>query len=257
MRKTLLILILLVVVASPASASAWDGAGMWQRAAADQNPGGGGIYATGGKGDYGLGCAVCHVGPAKQITATLTPTPAFQVIGSAQAYKPGQTYAIAVALNGEHLGLGACGAYTSNTNGFAATVEGVDGLPTGILASDSGQSAASCPATMPGGITSGTSVLFGDCRAVVARNGLSPGRTSWSFNWTAPPVGSGTATIWAGVVDGDCSMSSLGDDVAMVSAPLAEGSPTGAREPRGKLPFAALAGFAIAAAVGAAIRKRR
>jgi hypothetical protein len=253
--------ILLALVAAltawTGSARAWDGPGMWTNPADAAFPGGGGIYATGGQGDYAITCAHCHIGSTKQIGATITAAPPFQTAGLGTAYKPGQAYTITVALTGEHLGLGACGQYMSNANGFAATVEGGNGLPTGVLSSDSGQSAASCPAANPTGVTTGTSVTYGDCRVAVARGGLPAGAKSWTFGWTAPAVGAGAATLYVGVVDGDCSMSSLGDDVAMIAQPLAEGNPLASAAPRRNRPVVPWLAAIGVAAVGAILSLRR
>jgi len=131
-----------------------------------------------------------------------------------------------VKLVGEHLGINGCGQYKSNTNSFAATIEDAAGNPAGLLASDTGQSKAACPADASA-LSSGTTLMYKDCRVVAPRNGLPQGTQQWTFQWTAPAVGSGAVTIFAGVVDGDCSMNTLGDDVMMLSMSVSEGSPGG------------------------------
>ena len=64
-----------LLLAAPALAHAWDGPGLWYAAAHGAQPGGGGLIATGGRGDHGLGCSACHVSPSRQIQA---------VVGAAQ-----------------------------------------------------------------------------------------------------------------------------------------------------------------------------
>jgi hypothetical protein len=197
--------------------------------------GGGGIYGTGGATDYGIKCSHCHINNNNQqghLTMNVVPTPAFQSVGGADAYKPGQTYAITVTMMGEHLGL-ANTAMTGNINQMAFTVEdNATGKLAGVLTSDEGKSSSSCtvadpyPKTYNGGVTnpsdtSKTTIVFGTCHAVLGLPGQA--RTQWKFSWTAPA--SGDLTIFVGAVDGDTDgKSSLDDDAIELSIPLKKGS---------------------------------
>jgi hypothetical protein len=187
--------------------------------------GAGGIYGTGSAQDWGLTCAHCHVKAVGKIDATITPTPAWQNIAGAMAYKPGQAYSLTVALIGEHLSGTAA---MDNLNGMAMTFENSSGTPVGMLASDTpGNSAASCPTTAPTATPSGTTYVYGPagigCKTVVYVP--KPNATSWTFSWTAPATGSGQVIGFYGVVDGDHDgKSSQDDDVKVGQLKLAEGN---------------------------------
>jgi hypothetical protein len=239
-------IILTLALLGSASARAWDGDMLWNNPANGGNgavgstnalmPGGGGIYGTGGARDYNITCASCHVNDKQQqgqIDATLTFNPP---LGAGNAYKPGTQYTVTVALVGEHLGLSGCGPYVDgNINQFSASIEDASGRGAGVLVSDSGQSASSCPSAAPMNPT-GTTILYGDCHAVSSRAGKSMvNTTSWTFTWTAPAAGAGPITIYWGIVDGDCMMDSFGDDVKTGSTKLTEGTATAERRSR---PFA-------------------
>jgi hypothetical protein len=230
---------LALALLAPTAAHAWDGDTLWGSPANGGNgapgtmnalvPGGGGIYGTGGARDYNITCASCHVNDKQQqgkIDGKLTFNPP---LGAGDSYRPGTQYTIGVALVGEHLGLSGCGPYVDgNINQFGASIEDAAGKSVGVLASDSGQSSASCPAAAPM-TSSGTTLLYGDCHAIVSRGGKTMvNTTSWSFTWSAPAAGTGPVTISWGVVDGDCAMDSFGDDVKTGSTKLTEG--TAARE---------------------------
>jgi hypothetical protein len=232
-------LIALVLVASfPSLARAFDGQGLWYTPAnggvappgntTALPPGGGGIFGTGAAHDYSITCASCHLNDKQQqgkIDLMLAFSPALQTISGQPAYKPGQTYMVTVTMTGEHLGQSNCGQYvTGNINNFAATFENVAGKTIGTLASDSGQSAASCPARAPT-VTSGTTMLYDDCRVIFSMGGdkADSGRTTWSFAWTAPAASTSTVTLYWGVVDGDCMMDSWGDDVKIGNSKIYEG----------------------------------
>jgi|GEM_PF-2757233 len=232
------VMIWLVMLAIPSLAQAWDGELLWNNPANGQGPvgapsslmpGGGGIYGTGGARDYNITCASCHVNDKKQqgqIDAKLTFTPSLSSLGAAQAYKPGQLYVVTVALLNEKLGKQNCDQYvTGNINNFAASFEDSAGKSVGVLASDSGQSAAACSKVMPANVTTGTTMLYGDCHAITSMGGdkRNVNTTTWTFKWTAPAAGAGQVTIYWGVVDGDCVMDSLGDDVKVGTTKLVEG----------------------------------
>jgi hypothetical protein len=222
---TLLIVAALTFFSLPASA--WDGIPLWYGTAHGASPGGGGIVGTGGLSESSIECVHCHMKPEKKIDATVTPVPAF---GAGTSYAPGQKYQFTVKLVGEHLGLAQCDQYMANNNGFAATFENASGQNVGSLASDSGQvQGSACPKDPPKGDTlTGTTVMYDDCRVILPRtDGVSlPNVTQWKFSWTAPPRGAGDVVMYAGVVDGNCDMSSLNDDAKMIKLTLSESAAT-------------------------------
>lgn len=185
--------------------------------------GAGGIYGMGSRTDHNITCATCHTGGMGLITATVTPTPAFQKVGGSDAYKPGQTYSITVAMLGEHLGLNQG---MDNLNGMALTIEDQNGKVQGVFTSDADPNAnsTSCkpsyPATNP---ANGTTYIYGDCHGMIFIP--RPNTTTWTFTWKAPAAGTGQLTAFYGVVDGDHNgKSSLGDDVKMGVLKLVEGN---------------------------------
>ncbi len=194
-------------------APAWDGDAYWDKSPeSDITSGGGGIWGTGGKRDYGITCASCHVDPANQMTFTLSFSPP---LGTGDKYVPGQSYVVSGNMT-ETLGLnaGSCNGL-DNRNGFAATLELASGAPAGALFSDTGPTG--CPSV-------GTSTqTFGRCDAVVYVANAGKDRTRWSFNWTAPSTGAGAVTLSWGAVDGNCDMMSMNDDVKTGTLTLAEG----------------------------------
>lgn len=228
MTKTLLpsLAMLLVLGASVPVALAFPFDTSWHMASSGRSTGAmanragaGDIYYTGGAQDYHLGCASCHTGGGGAIDLTLTPTPAFGTMGGEDTYHPGQTYSFAVQMVGEHLH---GSAPNDNLNQFALTIEDLAGHRAGAFASDSGQTQASCPAAPPTTWPGGTTLLYGDCHAIVSH--AAPNVTSWTFGWTAPAAGAGDLTIYVGAVDGDHDgSSSLGDDVVQRSFTLLEG----------------------------------
>ncbi len=204
------------------AAAAWDGADLWYKQAEGALPGGGGILGTGSASDHGITCAHCHTNAAGMIDLQFTFTPTLPLVGGQPTYTPGQSYQVDVKLTGEHLGTGVCDQYMTHVNNFAATFEGDSGKLAGVLSSDSGQTSSSCPPNVPMLPINGTTVLYNDCRAVLASGGED--RTTWTFSWQAPPAGAGTLTLFYGVVDGDCDMSSRGDDVKVGTLKLGEAS---------------------------------
>lgn len=205
---------------APTLALAWDGVSLWYDTAEGKSPGGGGIIATGAVQDYNITCAHCHVGAPNKIDAKFEFNPPMATVGNQPVYTPGQTYQINVSLLNETLGLANCAQYMMNANNVGVAFEDASGKSAGILASDSGQSASSCKPTAPSQPIQGTTALYGDCHAVVGTG--AENLSNWSFSWTAPKAGAGPLTVYYGVVDGNCDMSSYDDDVKVGTIKLGE-----------------------------------
>ncbi|MEO8549128.1 MAG: hypothetical protein ABI678_04125 [Kofleriaceae bacterium] len=204
--------ILLILVALASTASAWDGPGMWYRRADADDPGGGGILGTGGGHDHGIKCTDCHVERATEpVTFALAFSPALPVVGSDSSFTPGQTYTVTARLTGASLTSAGC---ANDMDGFAASFEDDAGAATGMLASDSGQTATSC-ATLNADTDPGTTALNGDCKVIFARKKASD---QWTFTWKAPTAGA--IHIHWGAVDGNCDMMSMKDAVVTGSTTL-------------------------------------
>jgi hypothetical protein len=229
MRALLFFALVFLFAAMPAFA--WDGPALWQEAT-NQDYGGGGVWATGGKQDFGINCTHCHKRPSTMPTPSVdlqfTFNPPLQ--GTGKTYSPGQRYQVTTQLTGETLGL-TCDPGMANNNGFTTTFELANGQRAGALESDWGQRSTSCPRVLPSYINSGGytiyvadggTVTYGDCHAVAAAALAST--TSWTFFWTAPAAGAGNVTVFYGVVDGNCDMNSLNDDSRAASFVLAEGT---------------------------------
>ena len=205
-------LVLALLLATTGTALAWDGPGMWYRAADDANPGGGGILGTGGQHDHGIRCSDCHVQrpsePALRLDLAYSPT---LVNGS---FVPGQRYTVTATLSGVGVACasGPNGGGTTKVDNFAASYEDDAGNPAGTLAADSGP----CR-TLPQPTDPGTTVLDGDCAVIFSDS--KPSTTRWTFTWTAPS--SGAVHVYWGAVDGNCDMMSMGDAVTTGSATLA------------------------------------
>jgi hypothetical protein len=222
---------LLFAVALPALA--WDGPALWEEPT-NADYGGGGVWGTGGKNDFGINCTHCHKRPANMPTASVDAQFAFnpvpQMVNGARAYKPGQRYTVTVTMTGETLGLSGCNGMANN-NGFSTAFELANGQRAGKYASDWGQSSDACPSILPsyvnsGGytiyVTDGGTSTFGNCHAVASTS--LDGQSSRYFFWTAPAAGSGPVTVFYGVVDGNCDMNSQNDDSRASSFVLAEGT---------------------------------
>ncbi len=175
------------------------------------------------------------------------------MVGGQPTYTPGQKYQVDVKLVGEHLGLSGCGQYLTHVNNFAATVEGASGKLAGVLGSDSGQSSSSCPKDLPKPI-SGTTVLYGDCHALISSG--AENMSSWSFSWTAPAAGSGGLTLFYGAVDGDRDMMSMNDDVKVGTIKLGEATAALEAPPR-DWRSAMLAFSLVPIGLAARLRKRK
>src|SRR5262249_6815702 len=114
----------------------------------------------------------------------------------------------------------------NNKNGMVATFEDINGNTKGSLLGDMQNSCPAGAPTLPDGALVGTTYTYGaPCRNIASLgkivNGV--GLTSWSFKWTAPAAGAGTVYFYYGVVDGDASQTSLGDDVKMGKQQISEG----------------------------------
>jgi hypothetical protein len=263
MHKLLLcVYFVAATIAVPAAALAWDANAYWWDPAEgapgqpyDVLPGAGGIIATGGASDHNITCADCHVKAAGQIDSKFAFNPA--LVGG--AYSPGKTYQVTASLLYEHLGLSGCGPYVNgNVNNFAATFEDANGNVVGTLASDGNTSGASCQTKLPGQVT-GSTITYGDCHAVTSTS--EKDRQSWTFSWTAPAKGAGAVTLYFGMVDGDCMMDSLNDDVKVGTVKLNEGlaslsPPPGKDGNRAVAMVGLYPGLAIVAAVARARRRR-
>jgi hypothetical protein len=183
--------------------------------------GGGDIWGTGSVRDWGVQCNHCHINDKNQqgqITSQFTTNPPL----SGGKYVPGTQYTVTVKLLGEHLGTSDP---TNNRNGFVATFENMNGQPTGGLLGDM---QTSCPATptMPDALLPGGTFAYSYNNSGcvnVASLFKSPAPTQWTFKWTAPAAGTGTVIMYYGLVDGDASQSSYGDDVKMGKQMLPEG----------------------------------
>lgn len=202
-----------------APALAWDGPELWFADPAGAQPGGGGLIGTGSARDRNITCTHCHTGAEGLIDLKLDFNPPLPTVGGQLTYSPGQTYQISAQLIGEHLGQSGCEQYMAHTNNFAAAFEDASGKPSGVLASDSGQSSASCPQAAPKPVN-GSTVIYGDCHAIMSSG--QQNTSSWSFSWTAPPSGSGPISLFYGVVDGNCDMMSMNDDVRVGKKKLGE-----------------------------------
>ncbi len=245
-------LLAIAAILWPASAAAWDSPPLWNEPADGMQPGGGGIYATGGGRDFRITCTHCHITPTNRIDLAVAFVPA---LDTGNAYRPGQQYQVTVNLLGERLGMSGCGQFMRNVNAFAATFEDAAGQTTGTLASDAGQSASSCPPASPTSPFAGSTVLYGDCHAVISNN--KPNVTSWRFSWTAPSAGAGPVTLYYGGVDGNCDMSSLEDDVKEGTMSLGESSAARSRPGSGGAALAMLGGVPALGLVAMLRRRRR
>ena len=173
--------------------------------------GGNRVYFDGSPRQKSYDCTACHNDGSHAISA--------RVDGIAGSYAPGMTYTITVALVGEHTGFGTA----NNQNGFVAEIVDDMRAPVGTLATPDIDR-----------------VALIDDGAVAAGEGKDA--TMWTFTWTAPAAGRGAATLHLGMVDGNGANSVQvpqndpgGDDVALATVRLCEGSP-GCAEPASPAP---------------------
>jgi hypothetical protein len=212
--------IALGLAGSVTPAFAWDGPELWYGSASGDTPGGGGILGTGGQHDHYIKCSHCHVErKMTNLAFALEFTPALPVAGGDQSYEPGRRYTVTARMTNESLGTPCSDPNGKNVDNFAAAFENDEGRPAGVLETDSGAIATTCPATAPTAASAGTTAIAKDC-AVVFSKGKDNLRT-WTFAWTAPA--SGPVVVSWGAVDGDCLMMSMDDAVVegkqMLSAP--------------------------------------
>lgn len=239
MRAFIGTIIAAAILCGAAPASAWDGPGLWYGRADDANPGGGGILGTGGRHDHGIKCTDCHVDRVQEPNLGFAMT--FQPALNGQVYAPGQRYTVTARLTGAQLGVGcnAADATMHNRDGFAASFEDASGAAAGALASDSGQTSASC--VLPSPPPPGTTALDGDCQVIFATSAENV--DAWTFTWTAPTAG--PVRVFWGAVDGNCDMMSMKDaavsgSMTLASPPLARADGRGAPWP---LPLVASLGL--------------
>jgi hypothetical protein len=202
-----LAIIFVILASSAAPALAWDGPGMWYRAADNMDPGGGGILGTGGQHDYGIQCTDCHVDRVDEpgLAFDLQFTPALVN----NTFVAGQTYAITATMTGGNI---PCPTNSPNGVGkkvrnFAASFETDTGGAAGRLAADDGQSAPSC--TLPSPAPAGTTALDGDCKVVFGQGVENV--SVWRFSWTAPASTTSPVHVFWGAIDGNCDMMSMKD----------------------------------------------
>jgi hypothetical protein len=257
MTKRTLVLVVLFTIATTHAAFAWDGPDAWYRAANADNPGGGGILGTGAARDHGITCRECHTDRVDAPTLALqfTFTPSLPSSGGMSSYAAGVRYRVDVTLQNEALGP-PCGQYLAHTDGFAATFEGANGASVGMLETDAGVSAASCPTVAQMPTAAGTTGLYSDCKAIFSKG--NPDISTWSFYWTAPA--GGAVRIFYGGVDGDCDMMSMGDAVVVGTMTLkdpamAQVSPPPHEETSS--PWRLASAFSLVAIVGIVVPLRR
>lgn len=189
---------LLLLAPAPALAfhEAWDRSGYGDVA---PSPGPGGIYYTGSPHDHGLTCAACHVDAPGRIRATTTFTPAL----SGGRYRPGQRYRVDVAISGS-----------------GCTVPGLSGLMV-FMGDATGRRSVGA---YHGGTPDPHPGSRGDHMFVLDRD--PP--WAFSFDWTAPAVGTGEVRFFGGVTVGDCvsrpPSDYADDDNVMIEMRLGEGS---------------------------------
>jgi hypothetical protein len=229
--RPLITLIVLSMFAVPAFA--WDGPQYWE-APTNEPEGGGGVWGTGGKSDFGISCTHCHKRPASMPTPSVNLqwsfNPPLEMVGGAQAYKPGQRYTVSVSMTGETLGFSNCNG-NANNNGFGAAFELANGQRAGRLQSDWGQDSNACPPVLPSyvnsfgytiPVTDGGTSTYGSCHAIASTSLENTGYRY--FFWTAPAAGSGTVTVFWGAVDGNCDMNSQNDDSRSGTFAITEGT---------------------------------
>lgn len=236
--------IALAVVAPLAVAGAYSTAAFgfgdfvsWGGTAHGKEAGAGYIYGTGSQADWGITCAMCHTNDKQQqgnLAVSVTPNPAWEMVNGNPGYKPGATYQITVAMGAGSLGLGT----PEDVNNMAVTFENDAGALAGQLISDvcpggpaNCVGSTNCPANftpinqLP---PQATTYMFGPtCTTLLSIGRGNPALTTWKFTWKAPAAGSGRATMFYGVVDGNAGgepISSLGDDVVQGTLKLDEGT---------------------------------
>ncbi|MBI2896515.1 MAG: hypothetical protein HYY06_23355 [Deltaproteobacteria bacterium] len=197
MRALICVAMLAVVTGVPGAARAFRDQSLFGEEGV--RGGGGGSFYTGSPGSRGYDCSICHVeAPGRARLRVAVDPPALAQTGSWEA---GTSYRITVRLEGA----------TGVQSAFAAEIVGTDGAPRGEL--EPFDATVSRPA--------GTGAVFG--------NGSS--QAAWTFDWIAPPAGSGSVTLYLAAVDGDGAAGSgsdlYRDDVAVASLALSEAGSSG------------------------------
>jgi hypothetical protein len=187
-----------------------------------------GVYFTGASRFSSQTCQSCHIDAPGQVRLKLGADPPELFT---DGYQPGMTYLIEVDLLDEGAGLqyatptcteppGKTDHYNyvqCNNNNFALEVDlGDQPMTSGFCAV--APSGGRCPAPSP---SSDETVVGPDGDVVFANRPHDPaspktvlrnGATTWHLWWTAPPAGSGPATFYVAVVDGDGAAGTAGDD---------------------------------------------
>jgi uncharacterized protein (TIGR03382 family) len=193
--------------AIPAGAHAFHGQLDFRKRAIDG--GGESMYYTGSPRWRGWDCTTCHIEPEGRMQMRIDSNPP-ELIGEG-TYVPDATYSMTVRMVGEHRGLGA----PLNSNTFVLETldanQGTAGFFVGL----------------------GPNVERPASEEIVVARGENERETTWSFEWIAPPPGSGTLTMWLAGVDGDGAegrlgrtTDPLGDDVYVASLALSESGAT-------------------------------
>jgi len=192
--------------------------------------GGGDIWGTGSVRDFGITCAHCHINDKMQ-QGQITSQIQFQTNPPSTfngKYTPGTQYTVTIKLLGEHLGTNDP---VNHRNGFVATFEDVSGKPTAGLLGDMQTTCPGVP-TMPDALLPGATFSYSvnntGCVNVASLDkpptGTPPAApTQWTFKWKAPAAGTGAVILYYGLVDGDASQTSYGDDVKVGKQMIAEG----------------------------------
>jgi hypothetical protein len=227
---TLVLQLVFSLLALPSPASAFHHHGQFQEHADGRSevPGSGMLYYTGSRRDLGLRCSSCHVEAPGRIRAEVVFSPEL----SDGRYAPGRRYDVTVRMNGESRGIAECMPPMVNRNAMVAMLVGPDGFPAGTISPDRG--GRQCGNRYPAYAAPQTTVVFGDCDAVVGGQD-DRALTTWRFSFDAPSTGAGEATLWIGMVDGDCMFDSYRDDVYETAVRMPEGSMARSfeRAPRG------------------------
>jgi uncharacterized protein (TIGR03382 family) len=133
-----------------------------------------------------------------------------ELIG-AGTYVPDATYSMTVHMVGEHRGL----ASPLNSNTFVLETLDANQATAGFF------------------VGLGANVERPASEEIVVARGENERETTWTFEWIAPPAGSGPLTMWLAGVDGDGAegrlgrtTDPLGDDVYVGSLELSESGAT-------------------------------
>src|SRR5262249_47921524 len=122
----------------------------------------------------------CHQKAAGKIKVKLSVSPSSLFDG--MQYTPGQVYSFTATLEGEHLGLSSP---LANYNSIVVSIVDAKGFSTGSIGGYAAED------------------FYSGFPSTIASAGQQVGRTSWTFQWTPGPVGSGPVTIYLAAVDGN------------------------------------------------------